>query len=182
MIVGKPKQIAVTYEILARQPDSHFVFGTFCLYIDDKLIVGDGSDWTLNCLFEHFRKSKELTELKETEVQKEVQFNKACTSRGYLLHDSNQIDPTWWESDDPAIVEKVDLYLAEIDSMRTDPPFGNELPLYAELVDKNVKIFVFASKATERIIYSLDQGRTIAEKHVPQGTMKALIASLPETI
>ena len=181
MIFGDPTKIAVTYEVLSRQENSHFAFGTFNIFIDDKLLLAGGSNWTIDCLVGYFKKTKALS---ENEVfylsSKEFLFSNACTTRGYLLHDSRQPAPEMWDSSDPAAIQAVDLYLKEIDDMRTDPPFGVELPLYAELVDQGLRIFLFASSRSERIIFSLDSGKTILEKQVPRGTVDALINALPE--
>jgi hypothetical protein len=182
MIFGNPKEIAVTYEVLARQPDSHFAFGTFNIFIGDKLLLSGGSDWTIDCLVGYLRKTKDLTAADSPSTPKETLFKRACSTRGYLLHDSPRIKSEWWKSEDPLIVKKVEAYLAEIESMRADPPFGLELPLYAELVDQGVRIFLFASENSERIVYSCDRGQTVTEKLVARGTINAFIASLPKAI
>ena len=182
MIFGNPTEIAFTYEVLHRQANSHFAFGTFNIFVDDKLLLNGGSNWTIDCIVGHFRNTKKIEVLDDLEVAKETLFSRACSTRGYLSYDSPKINSDWWASDDPMIVKKVEAYLAQIEAMRSDPPFGVELPLYSELVDIDLRIFFFASENTELIIYSCDLGKTIHEKRVPKGTVSALIASLPEVV
>lgn len=182
MIFGNPENIAITYEVLARQPNSHFAFGTFNIFIDDKLLLSGGSNWTIDCLVSYLRNTKELTETQNEKTHKDVLFNKACVTRGYLLHDSRHINSGWFESDDSKIIKEIEDHFAEIEALCTDPPFGVELPLYSELVDKNLRIFIFASATSERIIYSLDQGKEVTEKIVPKGTVSALCLSLPKVV
>jgi hypothetical protein len=182
MIFGNPTEIAFTYEVLHRQANSHFAFGIFNIFIDDKLLLSGGSNWTIDCIVGHFRNTKKLEVIDDLEVEKEILFSRACSTRGYLSDSSPKIDPQWWASDDPLIVKKVDAYLAEIEAMRSDPPFGVELPLYSELVDSELRIFFFASENAELIIYNCDLGKTIGEKRIPRGTVRALIESLPEVV
>lgn len=182
MIFGNPTEIAFTYEVLHRQANSHFAFGTFNIFVDDKLLLGGGSNWTIDCIVGHFRSTKQFEVLDDLDVEKGILFNRACSTRGYLSYDSPKINSDWWASDDPLIIQKVEAYLAEIEAMRSDPPFGVELPLYSELVDSELRIFFFASENKELIVYSGDLGKTIHEKRVPKGTIRALIASLPEVV
>ena len=110
MIFGNPTEIAFTYEVLHRQANSHFAFGTFNIFIDDKLLLSGGSNWTIDCIVGHFRETKKLEVIDDLEVGKEALFNRACSTRGYLSDDSPKINPDWWASDDPLIVKKVDAY------------------------------------------------------------------------
>ena len=182
MIFGNPKNIAITYEVLERQPNSHFAFGTFNIFIDDRLLLSGGSNWTIDCLVSYLRNTKKITEIHDERIHKDVLFNIACVTRGYLLHDSRQINSEWWGSDDPTIVKQIADHLAEIDSLRTVPPVGLELPLYSELVDKNLRIFIFASATSERIIYSLDNGIEVIEKIVAKDTVSTFCMSLPKVV
>jgi hypothetical protein len=182
MIFGDPTKIAVTYEVLFRQENSHFAFGTFNIFVDDKLLLSGGSNWTIDCLVGYFKKTKALSVGDTLHLSKEYVFKNACTSRGYLVHDSRELDSDIWGSDDPAAVEAVNLYLKEIENMRTDPPFGTELPLYSELIDKGLRMFFFASENLDRIVYSFDSGKTVIENRVPQGTVNALVNALPECV
>jgi hypothetical protein len=182
MIFGRPTEIAFTYEVLNRQIDSHFAFGTFNIFVDDKLLLSGGSNWTIDCIVGHFRSTKPFEVLDDLEMDKETLFSRACSTRGYLSYGSPKISSDWWGSDDPLIVKKVDAYLAQIEAMRSDPPFGVELPLYSELVDIDLRVFFFASENEELIVYSCDAGKTIYEKRVPKDTIRTLIASLPEVV
>lgn len=182
MIFGNPKEIAVTYEVLARQSSSHFAFGTFNIFIGDKLLLNGGSDWTIDCLIRYLKKSENLVVAENEKKSKEELFRVACSTRGYWLYDTAKINSDWLQSDDPVIVKKLDSHLAKIDSMRKDPPFGHEVALYAELLDLNLRIFVFSSKNTDRIVHSFDRGKVVFETCVPSGTVKRLCESLPVVV
>lgn len=182
MIFGDPKNIAITYEVLARQPDSHFAFGTFNIFIDDRLLLKGGSNWTIDCLVSHLRNTKQLIDTKNEKMHKDELFHKACTSRGYQLHNARRITTEQWESNDPAVIKEVEDHFSRIEILLTQPPFGAELPMYVELLDLEVRVFLFANVDYERIIYSLDLGKKIIEKVVPKGTVNAFVLSLPKVV
>ena len=179
MIFGNPEEIAVTYEVLVRQPNSHFAFGTFNLFIGDKLLLSGGSKWTVNCIVNSLRNSKNVASAQHQKISKEDLFRAACTTRGYSLYDTAQIPSDWFGSDDPVTVKKIDAYIAEVESMCQTPPFGHDLEMYAELRDLKLQIFVFTSNTMERIVHSFDRGKVVFETCVPPGTVKKLCESLP---
>ncbi|MEJ8859981.1 Imm42 family immunity protein [Variovorax robiniae] len=182
MLFGDPKNIAFFYEILHRQNNSHFAFGIFNIFIDDELLLNGGSNWTIDCIIRFFRSTKIIPKIDNAAIGKRELFNRACSTRGYLTHDSPKINSEYWSSNDPSILNEIEAHLNNIDAMRSDPPFGVELPMYSELIDKNIRIFFFLSEESEIIVYSRDSGETIHEKRVPKGTIGALIESLPEVI
>ena len=98
------------------------------------------------------------------------------------MHKSNVPKSEWWGSNEPATIDAINTYLEQIDAQRTNPPFGLELPMYSELADLNIRIFAFASEASERIIYSCDLGKTVMERRVNRGVLKGFIEALPNMV
>ena len=182
MIFGNPADIAFTYEVLTRQPDSHFAFGTFNISIDNQLLLDGGSNWTIDCIVSILKNTFISLPSKKISGTKQELFEKAYVSRGYLLHNAPQFPSEWWDSDEPLISQLIDTYIKITNENCTYPPFGTELCLYSELVDLKLRIFLFTTDDGDRIIYSKDHGKTVFEKLVLKGTVEKVIESLPNTV
>ena len=182
MIFGNPADIAFTYEVLARQQDSHFVFGTFNIFIDDLLLINGGSNWTIDCIVSTLKNTSISLPSENFSGCKQELFEKAYVSRGYELHNATQFPSEWWGSNEPLISQLIDIYLRITNANRTYPPFGTELCLYCELEDLNLRIFLFTTDDGDRIIYSKNHGKTVFEKLVLKGTVEKVIESLPNTV
>ncbi|WP_029149078.1 Imm42 family immunity protein [Methylophilus sp. 5] len=173
-------EFGITFEVLERQDDSHFVFGFFNIVIDDELLIHRGSNWTLDCMIAYLKRTIEDIEaqgLVETNLGKDNAYIQACATRNYysyiemeLIHALNEFP------EDKELSGQIDDY----DKKVTNIPFGIEIKSYGELSNYGWRFFLFGAGEEERLIYSKDAGKTVFEKILPRDTVEKVLRSLPD--
>lgn len=182
MIVGNPKEIAISYDVLQRQKNSHFVFGVFNIYIDNKMLLLGGSDWTIDCIINCLKSTPEITKIEHEQLSKEMAFRKASMSRGYWMYDFHRFEDDSWDTKGYEFDNFADSYLNLVESFKTEDMFGVELNLYCEITDIGWRIFIIPEVKSDRIIYSSNMGETVTEKIVSKETITRLLNALPTMV